>query len=528
MNDNKIRVCLVDDDETDRMAVQRMLQQASGDYKVTEAVDVAGATELLNTDSFDVALVDYRLPDGTAEDILRNGLLTAQTPVVVLTGLDDRSVAKRMLRRGAQDYLVKGAFDGDLLARAIRYSLERKRGEDLRRQLMRADRLAAIGRLAAAVAHEVNNPATFIISNLEITQKRLARLRHLIMPRLDEDTAEEAQQLLDRIQELTNDNVGGLRRITDVVRDLGTFSRMDTDEVELVNINDVLVNVEKLAHNELRHRAEVEFELDQTIPPILGARGRLSQVFTNILMNAAQALGDGAASENRIQIATERRDDEISIRIADSGSGIPAEHLESIFDPYFTTKSPGEGTGLGLAVCLELIQAHRGEIDIESIVGQGTLVTISLPFDTGLIATSPVDASMDDMKPPRLRPRVLLIDDERQLLHSMAEALEDSIDVVGAATGEAALQIAQLDDDFDAVICDVQIPDIDGITVWEQVKEFNPSLAARFVFLTGGAITQRAKKFLDGTHLPVLEKPITPGQLEDFVEFTMSAPMVEG
>ncbi len=530
VNSKPIHILLVDDDQTDRMSVQRMLRKAEQEFTIRESVDLAQAREALAEDSFDVALIDYRLPDGTALDLLNHPALAHATPAIVMTGLKERDLAKRLLRHGAQDYLTKGDFDHELLARSIGYALERRRGEDLRRQLMRADRLAAIGRLAAAVAHEVNNPATFILSNFGIISKRMGKLRDAVVPHLDDDVRAEVETLFDSIEEVSGENKRGLERITDVVRDLGVFSRMDTDEVEPVNVNDVLRGVVKLAHNELRHSANVKLDLDDDVPSIMAARGRLGQTFTNLLVNAAHAMREGRPSENEIRISTRLLDDQIEIQFSDTGPGIPAEHLEKIFDPFFTTKPSGEGTGLGLAISLEIVQAHRGEMAVKSSVQTGTTFTILLPLDTGFLAPSSSAESQeveDFDNSERLRPRILFIDDEKQLLHSFAEALEDLYDIVGAATGEAALDIIRLDDDFDVVICDVQIPGLDGIELYHEIKRIRPDLATRFVFLTGGAFTDRARNFLQTTTLPVLEKPLSPEQLSSFIDFTINTVVVE-
>lgn len=522
------KILLVDDDQTDRMSIQRMLRNSDQPFEVHEATDVAEARKALAAGEFDVALIDYRLPDGTALDLLERPEIIHGTPSIVLTGLNDRSLAKRLLRHGAQDYLIKGEFDEDLLTRSIGYALERKRGEDLRRQLMRADRLAAIGRLAAAVAHEVNNPATFILSNFGIINKRMSKLRETILPMLeDDDQRAEVERMFKSIDELSKENRAGLERITTVVRDLGVFSRMDTDEVEKVNVNRLLEGVVKLAHNDLRHRAEIELDLDPAVPEILAARGRLGQTFTNILVNAAEAIGEGPVSENKIRVQTRLVDDHIDIEITDTGGGIAPEHIDHVFDPFFTTKASGEGTGLGLAICLEIVQAHRGEISVKSAVDRGTTVRVSLPLDTGFIAPVATEEFESEPEHERLRPRILFIDDEKQLLHSFAEALEDLYDIVGAATGEAAMDIVRLDDDFDVVLCDVQIPGVDGIELYQEIRRIRPDLASRFVFLTGGAFTDRARQFLATTTLPVLEKPMSPEQLASFIDFTINTVVVE-
>ncbi|HEX8439043.1 sensor histidine kinase [Archangium sp.] len=237
-------------------------------------------------------------------------------------------------------------------------------------QLLFSDRLATIGRLAAGVGHEINNPLAFILSNLNYVQKEMARL--------DGGTAskEERQELQDALAEARE----GAERVRSIVQDLKMLSHPDSMEKRPVDLGQVLRSAAKMAAHEIRDRARL-VEAWEDVPPIDGNSARLCQVFLNLLINAAQAIPPGQAERHEIRLTTRQGEDpgRLLVEVSDTGSGIPPEHLEHIFEPFFTTKPVGVGTGLGLSVCHSIITAHGGKISVESTPGQGTTFRVSLP-----------------------------------------------------------------------------------------------------------------------------------------------------
>jgi len=265
--------------------------------------------------------------------------------------------------------------------------------DDLKRiqtQLLQQDKMASIGQLAAGVAHEINNPMGFIISNLgslgryvdkltaylNSNEKLLAACNTAISELLAQ---ERKKQKIDRISkdlpDLIAESLEGAERVRKIVQDLKSFSRIDSAEHACADINEGLESTLSIVWNELKYKATVNKEYAQ-LPRVWCNLGQLNQVFMNILVNAAQAI----ETQGKILIKTWAEGEAVGISISDSGCGIPAEALKHIFDPFFTTKEVGKGTGLGLAIAYDIVvNKHGGKIVATSVVGTGTTVTIMLP-----------------------------------------------------------------------------------------------------------------------------------------------------
>lgn len=255
--------------------------------------------------------------------------------------------------------------------------------ETVQRHLYQAEKLASIGQLAAGVAHEINNPIGFIRSNLNTAQQYVARLGRLApamktgnMVRFLAAWKEaDMEFLLEDFAVLLSESINGTDRVTKIVADLKGFSSVDQAEAETVDLNDNLRFASNVLAGQLKDKVELVLELG-ALPKTLCLPGHLNQVFLNLLLNAAQAI----AEQGRITVRSDAPGSEIRIRISDNGCGIPAENLGRIFDPFFTTREVGSGTGLGLTVCRDIVQAHGGRIEVESEVGMGTTFTVVLPI----------------------------------------------------------------------------------------------------------------------------------------------------
>ena len=255
--------------------------------------------------------------------------------------------------------------------------------ETAQRQLYQAEKLAAIGRLAACVAHEINNPLGFIRSNLSTAQQYVARLGRLEPVMETGDMAQfksawkEADMgfVMEDFATLLRESIDGADRVAKIVADLKGFSSVDQAEADIVDLNDNLRFASKVLAGQIKGKAELVLELG-ALPKTLCLPGHLNQVFLNLLLNAEQAIAD----RGRITVQSDVVGDEIRIRISDNGSGIPAGNLSCIFDPFFTTREVGSGSGLGLTVCRDIVQAHGGRIEVESKVGVGTTFTVVLPI----------------------------------------------------------------------------------------------------------------------------------------------------
>jgi PAS domain S-box-containing protein len=380
---------------------------------------------------------------------------------------------------------------------AVVEDLSEKKG--LEAQLLLAARMASVGTLAAGVAHEINNPLAFILANLEFALAQLAAKGG------DPDVVRALQEA-----------AAGGARVREIVRDLKTFSRADDDAREPLDVWRVLQSALGVAANELRHRAEVEVDL-RPVPRVLASEHRLAQVFLNLLINAAQSIPEGHASQNRVRASTATAEDGRAIvEVSDTGSGIAPDILPRIFDPFFTTKPVGVGTGLGLAICHGIVSALGGEIEVRTQVGAGTTFRVLLP------AAPEAQAAPE---PPRTaappapgRARVLVVDDEPLVARAVQRVLS-AHDVVVCSSARAALSALEAPGHpFDVVFCDLMMPEMTGMDLHARLREVSPETAERMVFLTGGAFTANARAFLDAVPNPRLEKPFEPAALREIVQ----------
>jgi signal transduction histidine kinase len=234
-------------------------------------------------------------------------------------------------------------------------------------QLLFADRLAAMGRLAAGVGHEINNPLAYVISNINYVHTELKRAQGA-------PSEESRQEMLGAVAEAKE----GAERVRLIVQDLKTLSRPDDAATGIAELSAVVRSAANIASHEIRRRARLVEEC-QGMPPVKGNAARLGQVFLNLLINAAHAIDEGRVEDNEIRVVARLESSErILVEVSDTGCGIPAENLERIFDPFFTTKPSGQGTGLGLSLCHNIITAMGGTITVESTVEKGTTFRLSL------------------------------------------------------------------------------------------------------------------------------------------------------
>jgi signal transduction histidine kinase len=238
-------------------------------------------------------------------------------------------------------------------------------------QLIQSEKMAALGLLVAGVAHEINTPMGAIHSNNDVMTRAVGKVRKLLEPAPDK----EVRRLLDILGEICRNNEIATERIMNIVRSLKNFARLDEAELKKVNIHEGIESTLSLLRHQLKNRIRI-VKCFGDIPEIECFPNELNQVFMNILVNAAQAI----KHRGEITVKTWREGDRVKIAISDTGVGIPPENLSKVFDPGFTTKGVGLGTGLGLSLCYKIVQDHRGTIEAESSK-QGTTFTISIPLN---------------------------------------------------------------------------------------------------------------------------------------------------
>ncbi len=378
-----------------------------------------------------------------------------------------------------------------------RVEAERKL-EVLRAQLAVADRMASVGTLAAGVAHEINNPLTFLLANLAFAGERLRAA--------GPESAEAG-----RVREALDDAVDGARRVQEIVRDLRAFSRADDASCGPVGLSRVVEGALALAANELRHRARAVVDVAGA-PPVLANEARVGQVLLNLVVNAAHAIPEGDVAGNEVRIGARAEGDRVVVEVSDTGTGVPPEIRARIFEPFFTTKPVGEGTGLGLWVCRRIVAALGGTIELAPSRARGATFRLVLP-------RAPAgDAAPAPHPPPRApaparRPRLLVVDDEPLVGRALQRALRGDADVEVEVSGAGALARIRRGERFDVVLSDVMMPELPGADFHAELQRFAPEVARSVVFMTGGAFSLREREFLAGIPNACLDKPLDLEQL---------------
>lgn len=386
-------------------------------------------------------------------------------------------------RRFTQNDLDKAA----VLASQILLALENMR---LMRHALSTERLATVGQVATSIAHEVNNPIAYVLASQQHVKEQLDAAVGLAARLEGGSDVVELRARLDEMRAALDEIRDGADRVRDIVRDTRTLAQ-SYDTPMALDINEPIRSALRIIAAELRHRTAVATHLPEPLF-VLGRPGRLAQVFVNLLVHIAERFGN--EPDNAIDVRTSRSANNVLVRVRDNAPAIPLDDLPRLFDPFFTTN---------LAICRDILRAHGGEISVESIANRGATFTVLLPEAPTPRAKRRTDAPTS-VAGTRLR--ILLIDDEPNLLKAYRRALREH-DLVFAAHGEEALARIRERDDFDLVLCDVSMPTMSGMQLFEHVRTLAPALAERFVFATGGATQKNVEQFLASIPNLVLEKP---------------------
>ncbi len=387
---------------------------------------------------------------------------------------------------------------------AVRDTTERRQAA---LQLSITHRAVALGTLSAGIAHEINNPLSWMMTNLQMAHDELGRGTG--RGRRDPEQDALVQTLDDALQ--------GGRRVMSIVRDLKSLSR-DHERGGVADVHSALDLACRVASRQIETRARLVRDYGH-VPSVQASSGRLGQVFLNLLINAARAIPEGQPDVHRITLRTRMRDGMVEVVVRDNGRGIPAAVLPHIFDPFYTTRPSDDGTGLGLSITRSIIDGLGGSIEVESREGKGATFAVRLPTAERAISRPPsaeplariASASSVTAVAAPLRCRVLVIDDEPLLGKSLRRALTEH-DVVTTEDPSRALELCA-ETDFDVIVCDLMMPIVSGEDVYEHLCEHAPDLAERMIFMTGGAFTAGAQQFLRSVQNPVLIKPFSPTDL---------------
>ncbi len=391
--------------------------------------------------------------------------------------------------------------------RVLRDISERSRLEE---QLMQSEKLAALGELISGFTHELNNPLTTVTGYAQLLQD-------------DATLPANARRQIEHIYQDAS-------RASRIVANLMSFARREETRRETVGINGVLRQATEMRAYQLQaENVQLQSEYADDLPDVVGEAQQLQQVFLHVLGNAQQALSQwrgGGTISVQTRAVSVGGENGVLVCIADNGPGIAPDHLRRLFDPFWTTKSAGEVTGLGMSLSLEIVSRHNGRIWAESTLGQGARFFIELPgaasssrFETQNEATESESSTRNQTVFDEIAAgaQILVVDDEEPVILLISEVLGiDEHEITAAYNGGEALALLQ-ERDFDLILSDVRMPAVGGPTFFEILQTVRPDLLPRVVFVTGDTMSRSTQEFLKKANRPILAKPFDPDRLRALV-----------
>jgi signal transduction histidine kinase len=511
----QLSALIVEDNEQDATLLVRELRRGGYDlsYDRVETPDAMRAA--LDTGTWDIVLSDYSMPRFNAPAALalvreRN----LDLPFIIISGTIGEETAVASLRAGAHDFIVKGSLSRLLpaIGREMREAELRAEKKKIHEQLVISERMASVGLLAASVAHEINNPLAILVSNLEFASEQVDGL-------LAGTSGGSVSGLLtERLRALAaplRDAHEAAERVRLIARDLKVFSRSDgADSRGPVDIHSMLESAIRMASNEIRHRARLTRDYTE-VAAVNGNESRLGQVFLNLIVNAAQAIPEGNAANNEIRIVTRMEGlDRVAIEFHDTGSGIAADAIPHIFDAFFTTKAATAGTGLGLAICRRIVTEHHGEISVKSRAGSSTVfrIVLSAANQQASVPPAPLVKTLAQRSG-----RVLVVDDEQMLCSAIERILGADHYVTTVTSARDALGRLGGGERFDLILCDLMMPEMTGMDLYDELRQSIPDQADKLMFMSGGTFTDNARAFLARSSSEMIDKPFKGAGLRQAV-----------
>lgn len=487
-------ILLVEDDHELRDALHEALTRAG--HRVSAFPDGRAALRAMRGSLPDVVVLDMMMPvmDGWQFRVeQKRDPVLAQVPVVAISASTSAAAAAV-----DADVYIRKPVEAKTLLRAVQDVLGARARRLEPAKHAQSERLAALGTLAAGVAHEVNNPLTYVLLNLAHASRLLGTIQ-----------GESNHAAVEKLDAMLRSALEGAERIRSVTSGIRAFSRVEELARAPLDVRGVLDAALKLVSADISQRAGLERSYG-VAPIVLANEGRLARVFLNLLTNALQAIPEGEPHAHTIRVVTGTdRLGRACIEISDDGEGVP-EHLAArIFEPFFSTRPVGQGAGLGLSISQGIVTALGGELALRSEAGRGSTFRVVLPAayssGTRLAATTR---------------RVLVVDHESATGQAVREALGAQHDVVTVGSGAAALDaLGKPGAAFDLVLCDLELPDISGLELRQRLLALRPELASRVVFTTRddeGESTTQAR----ATGCRVATKPIPAKRLEALVAAT--------
>lgn len=515
-----MRVLLIEDNEDDAYLIREMLLEKQEAGIELEWVDCLnrGLTGLAQGKS-DLVLLDLSLPDSHGLETFDTVQTHApEVPIVVLTGLDDEAMANQAVRRGAQDYLVKGRLDSYLLARAARYAVERKQAEQALReseaQLRQSQKMEGIGRLAGGIAHDFNNLLTVINSYSDMLLGDIGFDNSFL------------RNGLDQIKEAGH-------RAASLTRQLLAFSRQQVLEPKILDLNESVSTMAKL----LRRLIGEDIALVLCPHPALGRvkidPGQVEQIIMNLAVNARDAMpGGGELTIETLNVVMDgtyacshfpvEPGSYVMLSVSDTGCGMDADTQARIFEPFFTTKEPGKGTGLGLATVYGIVKQSGGSIWVSSEPGKGTTFKIYFPRVEGATERSEPPSAPDAACSGS--ETILLVEDE-EMVRALAQAIleRNGYTVLAARNVNDAVRFAQdRPDEIHLLLTDTIMPGMNGPELAERILSIRPDI--KVLYMSGYSFKAFPSAAAWEPGPAFLQKPFTPQTLAHKVRELLSVP----
>ncbi len=442
-------------------------------------VSVAGALD---------EVLELGLGRGLAAD--RRGIVVRMVERVRATGAEE-ATSLELPGAVAHDVRCLPTAGGSVLV-LLRDVSEQRR---LLRRVTAAENLASLGTLAAGLAHEINNPLTYVVTGVSAIRSSLQAGE-----RID---AAEVDSVLD-----------GCWRVRDIVRNILDTTTHGRDAVEAVSVPEAIDTALALVRAQVSHRATIHWSPGD-VPAARAHRTKLVEVVMNLVVNAGQAFADNRASQNAIWVRVRGDDAEVVIEVEDNGPGMDEATRVRALEPFFTTKDPGQGTGLGLFLSSAIVESLGGTLRIDSELGLGTKVTVRLPSTPEPPASALVRRSVPAVAGEAApRASVLVVDDEPQIRRALRRIVGRWHAVTLAANGAEAWQRLSAGERYDVIFCDILMPELTGIELFRALERSLPEQATRVVFITGGATSEAARVFLEQHGGRVVHKPFRPSEIE--------------
>jgi len=382
---------------------------------------------------------------------------------------------------------------------------ERKRSEA---SLLQADRLASLGMLAGGMAHSLNNPLTYVLLNLDDLTKKLPSL------------AGDSEQIADAVARMT-EALEGAERMASIVKRMRNLARTDDSEIRTIDLTTVLESVVEIVGNEMHHRGRLITEFS-AVQPVLANESRVEQVCLGLVLFAARMLPEDTAKTNQVRLSLYSNElQHAVIEIVCEGVHLDESQLGVLFEP-FAPSDEARTAGFGLNVCHSLVEQLGGQVHAQSIPGLGLSLTVTLPCTKPSYSTEPPPSSAQQSSNPPIgelgSAKILVIDDDPGVGRALRLMLEDEHDVTCFTSPREGLRALLQDQSYDLVFCDLMMPELTGIDIYQVLRFNRPGYETRLVFMTGGAFTASAKRFLSQVPNARIEKPFNLKALQRMVQ----------